>query len=96
MTDRYTLDGRVAVLCHPDGWYSKHGNESMLFSPRLVDQVLKDQSSVPGLCVEWLMPGDRFRPELFRGQEVITVLILGSSPIQGSTMGNRHGDWLTA
>jgi hypothetical protein len=96
MTDRYTLDGRVAVLCHPDGWYTKHHNESMVFSPRLIDQVLKGQSSVPGLCVEWVMPGDRFRPELFHGQEVITVLILGSSPIQGSTMVERYGDWLTA
>jgi hypothetical protein len=96
MTDRYTLDGRVAVLCHPNGWYTKHGNESMVFSPWLIDQVLKGQSSVPGLCVEWVMPGDLFRPELFHGQEVITVLILGSSPIQGSTMVERHGDWLTA
>jgi hypothetical protein len=96
MTDRYTLDGRVAVLYHPDGWYTKHHNESMVFSPRLVDQVLKDQSSVAGLCVEWVMPGDRFRPELFRGQEVITVLILGSGPIQGSTMHEQHEHWLTA
>ena len=96
MTDRYILDGRVAVLYHPDGWYTKHHNESMVFSTRLVEQVLKSQSSIPGLCVEWVMPGDRFRPEIFRGQEVITVLVLGSGPIQGSTMSKQHEHWLTA
>jgi hypothetical protein len=90
------MDGRIAVLYHPNGWYTKHHNESMLFSPRLIDQVLKGQSSIPGLSVEWLMPGDRFRPEIFRGQEVITVLILGSSPIQGSAMLTQHEHWLTA
>lgn len=96
MSDRYIMDGRIAVLYHPDGWYTKHGNESMLFSPRLISQVLKGQSSIPGLCVEWVMPGDRFRPELYNGQEVITVLILGSGPIQGSAMPEQHEHWLTA
>jgi hypothetical protein len=90
------MDGRIAVLYHPDGWYTKHGNESMVFSPRLVDQVLKQQSSVPGLCVEWVMPGDRFRPELYHGQEIIAVLVPGRRLLEGSELPDKKQHWLTA
>jgi len=41
-------DGMVAVLYSPGfgaGWYSWHGNEELLYDPKLVDMVLEKTSA---------------------------------------------------
>jgi hypothetical protein len=42
-------DGKIAVLYsanHGAGWYSWHGNESLLYDPMLIDMIEKNESQL--------------------------------------------------
>jgi len=94
--NRYVKDNKVAVLTDPEsGWYTIHHDSDKLFDPVLVQQVL-DGKGPNGLIVEWVVPGDQFRVEMFNGKEVVTVVIVGSSPITGQYIPAQHEHWLTA
>ena len=93
---RYIKNNRIAVLTNPNsGWYTQHKDLIRTFDPELVQKVL-DGVGPPGLEIEWLVPGDRFRIEIVDGKEVITVLVVGSVPITGSLMSAQKEFWLTA
>lgn len=92
---RYQRDGKIAVLYHADGWYTQHGYEELIFDPDLVQAVL-DGCCKHGLSLAWVMPGDKFRPELWQGQEIITVFVVGSCSASGSQWSCQWESWLTA
>ena len=94
---KFIKGNRVAVLTKPQGWYTQHQDVEKLFDADLIQRVLDQDSTVdPELQVEWLIAGDRFRPEMFRGHEVITVLQVGTTPITGSEWKEQNKDWLIA
>lgn len=37
--EKVIRDGKVAVLHSPDGWYSEHYSEQLLFHPKVVEMV---------------------------------------------------------
>jgi hypothetical protein len=97
--ERYYDQGRVALLTNPRwGWWLKHQNWNLVFDPELIKLLLSNNKQkikeivpewkhlVDELEVDWLQTGTLFRIEDYRGTEMITVLIRGTTLITGSNL----------
>ena len=93
--NKFIQDGKVAVIFSPDhGWWTNHFDDALVFDPAMVQQIL-DGFGPAHLQVTWVNTDDKFRPELFRGKEVILVKVPGTYEITGKSL-DQDKKWLTA
>jgi hypothetical protein len=106
---KYVKDNQVAVLTNPRwGWWSKHQDWNLVFDPVMIQLILSNKKDlikpllpvelrrlVDELEIEWLEKGTKFRIEKYRGLEMVTVLVRGTSPTTGSML-DMDQEWIEA